>query len=137
MAELEERVMAVGIPKKLRAFPGVPGFLRESVGPGWALVGDAGYFRDPITAHGMTDALREAELLSHAIVSGGLGEYQADRDARVRGMLDITDRIAALDWTLDEVKAHHVELNRQMNSLIEAVRALDTEQQAAASLAVA
>ena len=35
-------------------------------GPGWALVGDAGYFKDPITAHGITDALRDAELLAGA-----------------------------------------------------------------------
>jgi flavin-dependent dehydrogenase len=120
--ELEEIVMSVGLPAKLRAFPGVPSFLRESVGAGWALVGDAAYFRDPITAHGITDALREAELLTHAVINEGLGAYQQERDARVRGMLDITDRIAALEWTLDEVKAHHVELNLQMNSLIRAVR---------------
>jgi 2-polyprenyl-6-methoxyphenol hydroxylase-like FAD-dependent oxidoreductase len=125
--DLEALVAAVGTPTKLRAFPGVPSYLRESVGPGWALVGDAAYFRDPITAHGMTDALREAELLTHAVINGGLGDYQAARDARVRGMLDVTDRIAALDWTLDEVKAHHVELNVQMNSLIQVVRELEPE----------
>ena len=131
---LEALVATVGLPTRLRAFPGVPSYLRESVGPGWALVGDAGYFRDPITAHGMTDALREAELLTQAVINGGLGDYQAERDARVRGMLDVTDRVAALDWTLDEVKAHHVELNRQMNSLIQAVRELEPDQP---SLAIA
>jgi 2-polyprenyl-6-methoxyphenol hydroxylase-like FAD-dependent oxidoreductase len=126
--ELQALVMSAGAPTKLRAFPGVPSYLRESVGPGWALVGDAGYFRDPITAHGMTDALREAELLTRAVINGGLGDYQAERDARVRGMLDVTDRIAALNWTLEEVKTHHVELNRQMNSLIQAVRELEPDQ---------
>ena len=35
-------------------------------GPGWALVGDAGSFKDPLTAHGITDALRDAELLARA-----------------------------------------------------------------------
>lgn len=119
--ELEAIVTAAGYPTRLRAFPGVPSYLRESVGPGWALVGDAGYFRDPITAHGITDALREAELLSHAVINGGLGDYQSERDARVRGMLDVTDRVASFDWTLDELKAHHVELNRQMKSLIQVV----------------
>jgi flavin-dependent dehydrogenase len=126
--DLEALVAAVGYPNRLRAFPGVPSYLRESAGPGWALVGDAGYFRDPITAHGMTDALREAELLSRAVVNGGLDAYTEARDARVRGMLDVTDRIAAFDWTLDEVKAHHVELNHQMNSLIQVVRELEPEQ---------
>ncbi len=65
---------------RLRAFPGVPGFLRRSYGPGWALVGDAGYFRDPITAHGITDALRDAELLARAVLAGtdeALRAYQA------------------------------------------------------------
>ena len=126
--ELEALVAASGTPTRLRAFPGVRSYLREPVGQGWALVGDAAYFRDPITAHGITDALREAELLSHAVLNDGLSDYRAERDARVRGMLDITDRIAALDWTLDEVKAHHVELNRQMNSLIDAVRELEPSQ---------
>ena len=36
---------------------------RRAGGPGWALVGDAGYFRDPLTAHGITDALRDAEAV--------------------------------------------------------------------------
>lgn len=58
--------------------PGV-GFFRRAWGPGWALVGDAGYFKDPLTAHGITDALRDAELLARAILAGGdeaLASYQ-------------------------------------------------------------
>ena len=43
-----------------------PQLVRRAAGPGWALVGDAGYHRDPITGHGMTDALRDAELLAQA-----------------------------------------------------------------------
>ena len=54
----------------LHGFPGQPGFFRRSHGPGWALVGDAGYFKDPITAHGITDALIDAEHLARAIVTG-------------------------------------------------------------------
>ena len=46
-----------------------PGYLRRAYGPGWALVGDAGYFKDPITSHGITDALRDAELLARAIIT--------------------------------------------------------------------
>ena len=110
-----------GASGKLRAFAGEPGFLRRATGPGWALVGDAGYFRDPITAHGITDALREAELLSKAIVDegeAGLLAYPAARDARVRGLLDVTDRIAAFDWDLEQAKEHHLELNRQMKAQV-------------------
>jgi flavin-dependent dehydrogenase len=67
----------------VRGFGGVPGFLRRAAGPGWALVGDAGYFKDPLTAHGITDALRDAELLARAILTGtdeGLAHYQETRD---------------------------------------------------------
>jgi 2-polyprenyl-6-methoxyphenol hydroxylase-like FAD-dependent oxidoreductase len=120
--EIDEWLRSTEGTGKLRAFPGSPGFLRRAAGPGWLLVGDAGYFRDPITAHGITDALREAELVSRAIADGGeraLQAYQERRDARVRGLLDVTDRIASFDWDLEAVKAHHIELNRQMKSQVD------------------
>jgi flavin-dependent dehydrogenase len=41
---------------------GEPGYVRKAFRGGWALVGDAGYFADPVTAHGITDALLDAEL---------------------------------------------------------------------------
>ena len=56
---------------RLRGFGGARGFLRQCHGAGWALVGDASYFKDPLTAHGITDALRDAELLSIAVAIGG------------------------------------------------------------------
>ena len=74
----------------LRAFPGRPGWIRASAGPGWALVGDAGYFKDPITAHGITDALRDAELLARAVLGAPRGDRalrtpSATTNARVTG----------------------------------------------------
>lgn len=72
----------------------VPNFLRRSHGPGWALTGDAGYTRDPITAAGITDGLRGAELLAAAVESGlsgteplraALARYARDRDDLVTG----------------------------------------------------
>jgi len=126
--ELHERVGSTEPTGKLRAFPGNPGFLRRAVGPGWVLVGDAGYFRDPITAHGITDALREAEFVSRAIADvgdRGLQEYQHRRDHLVRGLLTVTDRIASFEWDLDEVKEHHLELNRQMKAEVDVLLALD------------
>ena len=56
---------------RLRGFGGATSYLRQCHGAGWALVGDAGYFKDPLTAHGITDALRDAQLLSGGIVNGG------------------------------------------------------------------
>jgi flavin-dependent dehydrogenase len=122
------RALAAGVaasdgPGKLRAFAGTPGYLRRAAGPGWALVGDAGYFRDPITAHGITDALREAEFLARAVADGreeDLAGYQEGRDARVRGLLDVTDRIASFAWDLAEVQTHHRVLAKEMNALLEA-----------------
>ena len=129
-SDLAQRVAGSDGPGRLRAFAGEPGFLRQAVGPGWALAGDAGYFRDPLTAHGITDALREAEFLVQAVVEGGddaLVAYQASRDARVRGLLDITDQIASFEWDMQEVKDQHLVLAREMNSLVDAIRTLDLE----------
>ena len=53
--------------------------------------------------------------------------YQASRDARVRGLLDITEQIASFEWDLQEVKDQHLVLAREMNSLVDAIRTLDLE----------
>lgn len=62
---------------------GLAGFIRQTWGPGWALVGDAGYTKDPISAHGISDALRDAELCARAID---------------RALVDPSDSAAAFDW---------------------------------------
>ncbi len=46
------------------------GFLRQAAGPGWVLLGDAGHFKDPTPAQGISDALRQAEHLAVAIGAG-------------------------------------------------------------------
>ena len=127
--ELSDAVTSSRRSGKLRAFAGAPGFLRQAHGPGWALVGDAGYFRDPITAHGITDALRESELLSRAILAdeqAGLEGYETERNERVRGLLDVTDRIASFEWDLEEAKEQHLRLSREMNAQVDVQRALDS-----------
>lgn len=106
-----------------RGFPGIIGFLRQAWGPGWALVGDASHFKDPLTAHGMTDALRDAELLADALVSvlegaasedAALGSYQARRDQLSTGVLTVADRVASYDWTLAELRDLLVDLSQAM-----------------------
>src|SRR5262245_8890502 len=109
-----ERATLVG---RLRGFGGAPGYLRQCHGAGWALVGDAGFFKDPLTAHGITDAFRDADLLSRAIVHGGaraLRTYQRDRDALSLPLLRITDAIASFSWNLDEVSQLHTQLSAAM-----------------------
>ena len=101
----------------LRAFAGMRGFVRRSAGPGWALVGDAGFFRDPLTAHGISDALRDAELLARAILLGtdeAVRSYETSRDAVSRGLMEVTDQIASLAWSIEEVKALHHRLSEEM-----------------------
>jgi 2-polyprenyl-6-methoxyphenol hydroxylase-like FAD-dependent oxidoreductase len=126
--DLARRVIESEGPGKLRAFAGTPGFVRKAAGPGWALVGDAGYFRDPLTAHGITDALRDAEFLTRAVLEGGedaLRRYDKERYERVRGFFEITDRIASFDWDMDQVKEDHLVLAREMNGLVETQLAFD------------
>ena len=72
--ETAARVQAATLATGVRTFTGHPGFLRRAWGPGWALVGDAGYWKDPLTAHGLTDALRDAELLARAVLASASGE---------------------------------------------------------------
>jgi 2-polyprenyl-6-methoxyphenol hydroxylase-like FAD-dependent oxidoreductase len=127
-ADLARRVTGSEGPGKLRAFAGTPGFLRRAAGPGWALVGDAGYFRDPLTAHGITDALRDAEILARAVAQGtdeAVVRYDEERYERVRGFFEITDRIASFDWDMDQVKEDHLVLAREMNGQVETQRAFD------------
>jgi 2-polyprenyl-6-methoxyphenol hydroxylase-like FAD-dependent oxidoreductase len=103
---------------RLRGFPGHVGFFRKSYGPGWALVGDAGYFKDPLTSHGITDALRDAEFLAAAIDTGSdtaLADYQDQRDAASLEFFEATDTIASFNWTLAEVRVLHESLAKAMS----------------------
>jgi flavin-dependent dehydrogenase len=118
----------------LRGFPGQPGWIRGSAGPGWALVGDAGYFKDPITAHGITDALRDAELLAHAVLCSPGGRraqlaairgYEQIRDRLSEPLFDITERIASYQWDLMEVREHLRELSQAMRPEVDALLQLD------------
>ncbi|MEO6457977.1 MAG: NAD(P)/FAD-dependent oxidoreductase [Chloroflexia bacterium] len=72
--ELAERVRNGKREEKFFGSADLPGFFRKPYGPGWALVGDAGYHKDPITARGISDAFRDAELLAEAIDAGFSGQ---------------------------------------------------------------
>jgi 2-polyprenyl-6-methoxyphenol hydroxylase-like FAD-dependent oxidoreductase len=118
----------------LRAYPGQPGWIRASAGPGWALVGDAAYFKDPITAHGITDALRDAELLARAVLDAprtwqaqldAIREYERTRDRLSEPLFDITERIASYRWDLAELRAHLRELSQAMRPEVDALLDLD------------
>jgi flavin-dependent dehydrogenase len=111
-APLSKPVRAGSATGQLRGWRGEPGYVRRSFGPGWALVGDAGYFKDPITTHGLTDALRDAELLSDAVLAdhaGGvpgvaMARYQETRDRLSRDLFDVTESVCRYDWDGDRIR---------------------------------
>lgn len=98
-------------------FAGRRGFLRPAWGPGWALVGDAGYFKDPITAHGITDALRDAEMVARAVLKGtdaALASYQTTRDDLSVPLFTVTDEIASFAWDFPRLQMLHKSLSDEM-----------------------
>lgn len=132
--DLADRLAQATAPAGVRTFGGRAGFVRRSHGPGWALVGDAGYWKDPLSAHGLTDALRDAELLARAVVSWqrdgvdeatALGDYQATRDGLSAELFATTDAIAAQCWTDDEIGDLLLRLSRSMAAEVETLAALD------------
>ena len=131
--ELADRLAAAEAVSPLRTFMGRPGHVRRSWGPGWALVGDAGYYKDPVSAHGITDALRDAELVARAaveVVSGGVPErealaaYQAHRDLLSGDLFDVVDTIAGHGWTDGEIGGLLLRLNAAMAAELDAVAGL-------------
>lgn len=113
IVERSERV------EKYRGFAGEVGFFRQSFGPGWALVGDAGYFKDPLTAHGITDAFIDAELLARAAATGtetALAGYQSARDRLAVAHFEVTDAVASFEWDLPKVQQLHRALSDEMKT---------------------
>jgi flavin-dependent dehydrogenase len=101
--DLGGRVRAGRVDRQLRGAAGLPNLVRRAAGPGWAVVGDAGYHRDPITGHGMTDAFRDAELLAEAtdlVLRGqeteatAMASYERQRDAALADTFALTRRLA-------------------------------------------
>jgi 2-polyprenyl-6-methoxyphenol hydroxylase-like FAD-dependent oxidoreductase len=72
----------------------LPNFYRRPHGPGWALVGDAGYHKDPILALGIADAFRDAELLAGAV------------DAGLSGRAPLADALERYERRRNELSAH-------------------------------
>jgi 2-polyprenyl-6-methoxyphenol hydroxylase-like FAD-dependent oxidoreductase len=81
--DLVERARSGKREERFYGTADLPNFFRKPYGPGWALVGDAGYHKDPITARGISDAFRDAELLAVAVdasLSGGIPMQDALAD---------------------------------------------------------
>jgi flavin-dependent dehydrogenase len=103
--EFAERVRGAKRESKFIGSAELPGYFRKPFGPGWALLGDAGYHKNPITAMGINDAFRDAELVADAIdgaISGrrsyeeGMSDYQKTRDSVAMPVYEFTDEFAQL-----------------------------------------
>jgi flavin-dependent dehydrogenase len=89
--------------ERFRASPDLPNVFRTPFGPGWALVGDAGLVMDPITGQGIGNAMRDAEALAEAVVSGPSGgdltrqlkRFQKHRDRNRKQMYEMTSDISS------------------------------------------
>jgi 2-polyprenyl-6-methoxyphenol hydroxylase-like FAD-dependent oxidoreductase len=103
--EFAERVRGAKRESKFIGSADLPGYVRKPFGPGWALVGDAAYHKNPITAMGINDAFRDAELLADGLdgsFSGrhsyeeGMAHYQQSRDQEALPVYDFTDEFGML-----------------------------------------
>ena len=103
--EFAERLRA-GTREERFVGQAVSGWYRTPYGPGWALVGDAGYNKDFITAQGIHDAFLDAELCANALDQAFSGaqpfeeameSYRTTRDARTKAMYELTADLASLE----------------------------------------
>jgi 2-polyprenyl-6-methoxyphenol hydroxylase-like FAD-dependent oxidoreductase len=104
--ELGERVRSGERQERFHAASDLAGWFRKPYGPGWALVGDAGYHLHPVTAMGITDAFMDAERLADALdavfsdrdaYDDAMGAYQSARDEHVMPMYEMTFDFAQVD----------------------------------------
>jgi 2-polyprenyl-6-methoxyphenol hydroxylase-like FAD-dependent oxidoreductase len=89
---LAERVRGGRREERYRGTADLPNYIRKAVGPGWALVGDAGAHKDPLLATGISDAFNDVATLAVALDSGlsgrqpletSLAAWRRQRDATI------------------------------------------------------
>jgi flavin-dependent dehydrogenase len=110
--EIGAQLAAVSPAERFVGTADLPAFHRVPFGPGWALVGDAGLHKDPITGSGITEAFVQVELLAQAIDEGFSGQrplvdamrdYQDRRDAHTAAWYEWTHATAKLDPVPDAI----------------------------------
>jgi flavin-dependent dehydrogenase len=132
--DVAERLRVASPRSFARTWMGHRGYIRQSWGRGWALVGDAGCFTDPIGLHGLTDAFRDAELLARAVAEAfgskssmrdALGDYQSTRDRLCDPLFGVVDRIASHEWDEAEIARLLSTLTSAMTDEVEAIAELE------------
>jgi 2-polyprenyl-6-methoxyphenol hydroxylase-like FAD-dependent oxidoreductase len=110
---IKERIQSARREEKWVGIAGVPNVFRKPYGPGWALVGDAGYIKDPRTAQGIADAFIDSENLADALDAGfserraledALAACHSQRDERVKPLYHFTTELAKLEPPPPEIQ---------------------------------
>jgi 2-polyprenyl-6-methoxyphenol hydroxylase-like FAD-dependent oxidoreductase len=116
---LAERVHAGRRAERIVGSGEMVNYYRKPCGPGWALVGDAGYIKDPITGLGISDAFRDAEILTGGLDAGfsgrapidaALAAYERKRNAASKPFYDLTLDTARME----PLRVEQIELLRAL-----------------------
>ena len=122
--ELSERVRDGERAERFRGSAQLEGYFRRPYGPGWALVGDAAFHKNPITAEGITDAFRDAELLA-----GVLDDAFSGRADEQEALAGYEGRRNAASLPLYEMTADFAKLEPPPPHMQELLTALTTDQE--------
>ena len=102
---------------KLRSTGKTPAFFRASSGPGWALAGDAGHFKDPVTGQGMRDAMWMGRTLAEHVLPALDDQTEVDRATRAWEAARDRDCLPAYHFANADTR-----VERQSPALCELVR---------------
>jgi 2-polyprenyl-6-methoxyphenol hydroxylase-like FAD-dependent oxidoreductase len=117
--ELAERVEHARRADERMYLGSTRNFFRKACGPGWVLLGDAHYKKDPCTAQGITDAFCDAEVLAdvidHALRGEGdllqaLEDYERGRVAWATPFYELTCQMATFAPPAPEMLAIYTAL---------------------------
>lgn len=101
--ELTDRLSGCERVGRVRSATGISSYFRRSAGPGWALPGDAGHFKDPVTAQGIRDALHYGRTLAESVsevlddphaLDAALSDWERRRVVECREIFHWTNRLA-------------------------------------------
>ena len=138
LPQLKEEVLGARREERFYGIGHVPGYYRKPYGDGWALVGDAGYHKDPVLAQGISDGLRDSGLLAQAVrdVIGGtatwesaMSQYEAARNEAVEEIYELNAAYASLEPPAPDVQrilaalpGNAEQTNRWLGTMTGAVR---------------
>ena len=129
MPAMAERLAGATMASKVRGAVDTTSYFRRSSGPGWALPGDAGHFKDPVTAQGIRDGLRFGRLLGETVAPALDDPTALDRAVRAWEHRRERECVDTYWWTNRVARAEamtplEVELYRTMDRDPEVMRDL-------------